>query len=168
MLTTILQILPFLPLLPHALYLSLTLPPTALLPNPSLLPPSTHATLLGAGRTLTAPITRRNTFDFKRLTPGSYLLTFQCRDYTFAPLRVDVSSSPSNNEPDQVAGQEKVEVWQTFWGNEWGNKGEYRGGGSVSTTRAGDEAVMVEVRPERAKEYYSSRTGCEFCPFHAR
>ena len=138
--------------------ITFTIPPTVLLPNPATLPPSTHATLFRLDSTLTAPITRRNTFDFVDVTPGSYLYTVQCRDYTFPPLRVDVIAGVET-------GSEHVDVWQTFWGNEWGNKGEHRGSGTWARGGEGGvgagQAVVVETKPERTKDYYQERQGCE-------
>ena len=60
----------------------------------------------------------------------------------FAPLRVDVSE------------QDAVEIWQTFRGNEWDNKGERIGAGSGSAN------ADVRVVGERA--FYESRGGCMF------
>jgi len=63
---------------------------------------------------------------------------------------------------------ENVEVWQTFWGNEWGNKGARVGAGTMSSRvgmdddETSDEAVVIEIKPERAKEYYAERDGCEY------
>lgn len=48
----------------------------------------------------------------------------------------------------------KIEVWQTFRGNEWDNKGERMGGG------VGD--VRVEARAAGEKGFYEGRGGCEF------
>lgn len=48
----------------------------------------------------------------------------------------------------------KIEVWQTFRGNEWENKGERMGGG------VGD--VRVEARAAGEKGFYEGRGGCEF------
>ncbi len=53
------------------------------------------------------------------------------------PLRVDIA-------PDDV-----VEVWQTFRGNEWDNKGEKKG-------------LPVELQVLGAKQYYQAREGCKF------
>lgn len=79
----------------------------------------------------------------------------QCRDFLFAPLRVDVVSDAEHG-PESKKG--KIDVWQTFWGNEWGNKGERRGGGFW---KEGSERIVVEVRPEGGREYYLQRAGCE-------
>lgn len=145
--------------LTHAAYLTFNLPSSPLLPNPASLPPSTHATLFRHNTTLTAPLTRYNTFDFRAVTPGSYLFTVQCRDLVFAPLRVDVAPAAGIPEVGAGVSSESVEVFQTFWGNEWGNKGERRARG-VSKQGAG--GVVVEVWPERVKDYYQERSGCTY------
>ena len=46
-----------------------------------------------------------------------------------------------------------VEVWQTFRGNEWENKGERVGGG--------EGKVAVDVRVAAEKGFYESRGGCQ-------
>ena len=51
----------------------------------------------------------------------------------------------------------KIEVWQTFRGNEWDNRGERWGGG------VGE--VVVDVRVIGRKEYYESKGGCELSYF---
>ncbi|MCJ1480333.1 hypothetical protein MMC06_000488 [Schaereria dolodes] len=130
-----------LPTLLLAASLQLTIPPSNILPNPSTLPPSTHATLTTSGLVLSAPIQRSNSFSFNNIRPGSYLCDVYSRDYVFAPLRVDVSE------------QDAVEIWQTFRGNEWDNKGERIGAGSGSAN------ADVRVVGERA--FYESRGGLD-------
>ncbi len=119
--------------------LSFIIPPSALIPNPGALPPSTSATLTDLGRTYTAPLQRDNRLTFRNISAGSYLLDVQCRDYVFAPLRVDVSSN------------DKMEAWQTFRGHEWDNNGE------KMTERP------VELKVLGGKEYYDQRSGCKSC-----
>lgn len=119
--------------------LSLIVRSTALLPNPNTLPPSTSATLTDLGRAYTAPLQRDNRFTFRNISAGSYLLDVHCRDYVFAPLRLDVSSD------------DKVEAWQTFRGHEWDNKGE------KSVERP------VELKVLGGKDYYEQRSGCKWC-----
>ena len=48
-----------------------------------------------------------------------------------------------------------VEVWQTFRGNEWDNKGEKYGAG---------KDISLEVVLLGKKEFYESRGGCESFP----
>ena len=117
--------------------LQLVVPSTALISNPSTLPPSTHATLTASNLIYDAPLRRTNNFIFSNVSTGSYLLDVHCRDYVFAPYRVD------------VVGQE-VEVWQTWRGNEWDNKGEMVGKG------------WAEVKVVGRKEFYEGRAGCKF------
>ncbi len=59
-----------------------------------------------------------NSFDFRNVTSGDYLLDIHCHSQVFAPLRVDVEAAVGEG------AAEKVEAWGTFRGNEWGNKGE--------------------------------------------
>ncbi|KAI9718627.1 MAG: hypothetical protein M1828_006635 [Chrysothrix sp. TS-e1954] len=127
--------------------LTLHLPPTDLSPNPSTLPPSTRATLVQRSAKYSALLTRRNTFDFTDISPGSYLLNVQCRDLAFAPLRVDVVGGGDGDELG-----DRISVWQTFLGNAWGNKGEMRG-----ESREG--RLSIEVRPVAVKNYYMERAG---------
>lgn len=129
--------------------------------NPSTLPCSTHATLFKMGTSLTADITRRNTIEFSDLEQGSYLLTVTTRDWTFPPNRVDVNTTSLNGEGHREA---RVDVWQTFWGNEWGNKGEYRGGGAVDLSKQSKKAgevnvISVETKPIGKREFYLERAG---------
>ncbi|KAK1254269.1 hypothetical protein MKX08_008264 [Trichoderma sp. CBMAI-0020] len=81
-------------------------------PNPFLLPPSTHATLSSLHKRFDAPLTAVNTFSFHNVSADSYLLDVHCATDTFQPLRVDVGEDGA------------VKAWETFRGNEWGNKGE--------------------------------------------
>ncbi|OCL10110.1 hypothetical protein AOQ84DRAFT_337946 [Glonium stellatum] len=139
--------------LTSAARLTLTVPSTHLLQNPSLLPPTTHATLQSSGAPYSAPLSRANAFVFSNLTAGNYLATVHCRDFAFEPLRVDITV-----EGDGKGGeQEKVAVWQTFLGNEWDNKGEKRG--------EGPSGVVAEVRPIGAKQYYEVRGGFSVLSF---
>lgn len=143
----------------QAAQLTFTIPTSPLLTNPSTLPPSTRATLYKHNNSLSVPLSRRNTFEFSDVSPGSWLFTVQCRDYAFGPLRVDVETT-IGGDGDAEARREKVEVHQTFWGNEWRNKGERRGG---AVAEPGAQArCIVEVKAERAKDYYMERAGCAY------
>lgn len=88
--------------------------PSALLPNPASLPPSTSLTLTTSGTTKRTLVQRDNKFVFRNVPEGSYLLDVQCPTHHFGPLRVDVDR----------AGE--VKVYMTFRGNEWSNIGEKR------------------------------------------
>ena len=71
----------------------------------------------------------------------------------FVPMRVDVQD-PTSGGSGEKEGKKRVEVWQTFRGNEWGNKGERLGGGE------GNIKVNVGVLTQRS--FYEVRTGCEY------
>jgi ER membrane protein complex subunit 7 len=108
----LLSLLPLLSALVSALDIEGKFAPAALLPNPSVLPASTSLTLTTAGTTRRTLIRKDNTFSFRDVPEGSYLLDVQCQTHLFTPLRVDVDR------------QGEVTVFQTFRGNEWSNKGE--------------------------------------------
>lgn len=139
--------------LASAAKLTISVPPSPpALPNPGALPPSTHATLYGApGTKFSAPLRRDNTLVFENLPAASYLLTIHTRDHVFPPYRVDVTSSAAD-----TAG-EKVEVWQTFRGNEWNNKGPQLG--------HAQHALTIEARPAGIKEFYQQRGGFNILGF---
>ncbi|KAJ9665388.1 hypothetical protein H2201_004465 [Coniosporium apollinis] len=155
------------PTLISAADLILQIHPSQHVPNPSLLPPTTHATLHASGPPATAYLTRANTFEFRNLTAGSYLLNVHCRDVVFEGLRVDVGGDyreGTGGEEEGVVGKmggkeegELVQVWQTFRGNEWDNKGEVRG--------VGRGRVVAEVRAVAGKEYYQERSGFSVLSF---
>jgi hypothetical protein len=122
--------------------------------NPSALSSTTHATLQSTGPPLDAYLTRSNTFNFNNVTAGSYLASVHCRDYAFEPLRIDVSLE----EAVEGSGdwKEVIRAWQTYYGNEWDNKGESRG--------EGGNGLVVEIKPLGEKRYYQERAGCESPP----
>jgi ER membrane protein complex subunit 7 len=127
--------------------LTLRIPPSAALPNPNVLPPSTHATLSALQTFLSAPLSTQNTFIFHNVTTGSYLLDVFCATYAFAPLRVDVSISAQPNEALLVR------AWETYRGNDWDNKGE---------AIAIGEGNVFETRVMGGKAYFMERSKCEF------
>ncbi|PBP17470.1 putative UPF0480 protein [Diplocarpon rosae] len=132
--------------LPLALcsHLRIAIAHNAILQHPSTLPPSTHATLTTLSHTYSAPLTVYNAFDFRNVSSGSYLLEVHCHTHVFAPLRVDVTDGA------------EVQVWGTFRGNEWDNKGE------KVETREVEGRVGVwefEVRAAGKKEYFVERIG---------
>jgi len=133
--------------LASAAKLTINIPPNSpALPNPAVLPASTHATLIGApGVKFSAPLRRDNTFVFESLPESSYLLAIHARDHFFPPYRVDVGHTEGE------AAQEIVHVWQTFRGNEWSNKGPYLG--------SAQGELKVDVRPAAQKEFYQTRGG---------
>ncbi|KAJ9316336.1 hypothetical protein DTO271D3_3349 [Paecilomyces variotii] len=146
--------------------LTITIPPSNLLPNPNVLPASTHATLTtlsespkekGPGtenNILSAPLTTSSTFTFPILSksdsesgPKSYLLDIRSREYVFAPYRVDVASDGT------VIG-----VWETFRGNAWSNRGmemfvaTVGGGGN-----GGIRDVIVPAKVVARRGFYEER-----------
>lgn len=141
----------FLGALVSSTHLSIFVPASHALPNPSTLPPSTSATLTTLGHSYVAPLSIDNNFAFRNVSAGSYLLSVSCATHEFAPLRIDVGAPGPG-------GEAKVEAWGTFRGNEWDNKGEVMPVG-------GENGVNVlEVRVVGGKEYYVPRSGCKFAP----
>lgn len=133
--------------LAHAAKLTVSIPSSSLIANPASLPPSTHAILIGSqGVAHDARLTRSNTLNFKDVTPGSYLLSVYTRDYQFPPFRVDVTLN-------EASTQELVQIWQTFRGNEWNNKGPKFGEGYGEVT--------ISLQPSAKKEFYQQRGGCK-------
>lgn len=114
---------------------TLTIPPSAALANPHLLPPATRATLTTLYTTYAAPLTAANTFVFGNVTAGSYLADVHCATHAFAPLRIDVVVAAAHDAAEAEAAtaaaaatEQKqslvVRAWETFRGNDWNNKGE--------------------------------------------
>jgi ER membrane protein complex subunit 7 len=64
-------------------------------------------------------------------------------------LRVDVSSSGEGKDTE-------VQVWGTFRGNEWANKGE-----EVVVRKVGDGIWVFEVKVGAEREYFLERAGCK-------
>ncbi|KAA8895704.1 hypothetical protein FN846DRAFT_784668 [Sphaerosporella brunnea] len=108
--------------------------PSQQLPNPSVLPADTTITLTTSGAQYYTRLRADNTFVFRNVSEGSYLLDTACSTHHFAPLRVD------------VARDGEVKVAQTFRGNPWSNVGEKKG-------------VPIELQPVKAAEYYVTREG---------
>lgn len=113
-------------------------------PNPFLLPPSTHATLSSLHKRLDAPLTTVNTFNFHNVSADSYLLDVHCATDTFQPLRVDVGEDGA------------VKAWETFRGNEWGNKGE-----EVPVKSEGESRRGFTVKALGGKIFFLERPACE-------
>ncbi|QSZ34530.1 hypothetical protein DSL72_006124 [Monilinia vaccinii-corymbosi] len=141
--------LSLLSLLPSALatHLILTIPATPQL-NPSTLPPSTHATLSTLSHTHTAPLSPSNSFSFRNLTSGSYLLAISSPTHAFIPLRIDIHTASS--EPNSIP----IEAFTTFRANEWSNKGEI-----IPVSKLGDDKYTAEVKVLAEKNYYLERVG---------
>ncbi|KAM7206246.1 ER membrane protein complex subunit 7 [Rhypophila sp. PSN 637] len=125
-----------------AAIVTLRIPASNAIPSPFTLSPSTHATLSTKGRTHTAWLSTSNTFIFRDLAPGSYLVDFYCVTHAFAPLRLDVGSTGS------------VKVWETYRGNDWANKGE-----AIQGT---GEAGVFDIRVLGTKGYFMERAKFNF------
>ena len=119
------------------------IPASHLLADPWRLPPSTHATLTSLRVAASAPLTTTNTLVFHNVSAGSYLVDVHSPTHAFMPIRLDVA-------PDAAAdGQAlRVEAWETYRGNDWGNKGEAI---PLSDGR-------FEVRALGPKGYFSERS----------
>jgi len=131
----------------QAAQLTISIPSSQILDNPSALPPSTHATLLGPdGHLRRALLTRSNTLSFPSLPIGAHLLNIHSRDYTFAPLRVDVSPSTTAEGTAEI-----IEVHQTFRGNEWSNKGQKYG--------SAKSQLVIAIPPIGKRDFYQARGG---------
>ncbi|EAW14676.1 uncharacterized protein ACLA_000870 [Aspergillus clavatus NRRL 1] len=142
--------------------LTITIPPSNLLPNPNTLPAGTHATLISLpspGDTnnansnlphpMTAPLTRSASFVFRNLKsakPESYLLDIRSAGYVFAPYRVDVSADGA------VLG-----VWETYRANPWDNRGaeKFAVDAAAASPAATDVAVDAKVLGQRG--FYEER-----------
>lgn len=143
--------------------LTITIPPSNLLPNPNVLPAGTHATLTSLPSSsqdqatrnalLTAPLTRSATFVFRNLQsstpaqPASYLLDIRSAEYVFAPYRVDVAAD------GKVMG-----VWETFRGNPWDNRGAEKFNAVDAAAR---KDVTVETKLLAKRGFYEQRSSCK-------
>jgi len=137
----------------QAAQLTISIPSSHILENPSALPPSTHATLLGPdGQLRRALLTRSNTLSFPSLPIGAHLLNIHSRDYIFAPLRVDVSPSTTAEGTEEI-----IEVHQTFRGNEWSNKGQKYG--------SAKEKLVIAIPPTGKRDFYMARGGFDLTSF---
>lgn len=144
--------------------LTITIPVSSPLPNPHVLPATTHATLTtlpsgGKDHILFASLTRSATFVFHDLPssssdaqPESYLLDIRSAgDYVFAPYRVDVAADGS------ILG-----IWETFRGNPWDNRGAEKYIVDVAGKKQVD--VVVEAKVLGRKVFYEQRAQCELIP----
>lgn len=144
--------------------LTITIPVSSPLPNPHVLPATSHATLTtlpsgGKDHILSASLTRSATFVFHDLPssnsdaqPESYLLDIRSAgDYVFAPYRVDVAADGS------ILG-----IWETFRGNPWDNRGAEKYIVDVAGKKQVD--VVVEAKVLGRKVFYEQRAQCELVP----
>ncbi|KAK4156692.1 Cys/Met metabolism PLP-dependent enzyme-domain-containing protein [Chaetomidium leptoderma] len=156
---------------PTTTTITLRIPPSPpQLPNPNLLPPSTHATLTSAGTSLSAPLSVANTLVFHNVSAGSYLVDVHCPTHAFVPLRLDVvllaPSTFGSGTSGTGTGAEKkkkkvlggVKVWETFRGNDWGNKGEGVRAEEVGGGVLRGGGVVVDVRVVEGKGYFLERS----------
>lgn len=141
--------------------LTITIPVSSSLPNPHVLPATSHATLTtlpssGKDHILSASLTRSATFVFHDLPssnpdaqPESYLLDIcSAGGYVFAPYRVDVAADGS------ILG-----IWETFRGNPWDNRGAEKYVVGVTGKKQVD--VVVEAKVLGRKVFYEQRAQCE-------
>lgn len=136
--------------------LTITIPPSTHLPNPHVLPATTHATLTtlpssNKDHILTASLTRSSTLVFRNLPSGqpeSYLLDIRSTDYIFVPYRVDVAADGS------ILG-----VWETFRGNPWDNRGAEKYVVDVAGKKQAD--VVIEAKLVSRKDLYEERAACK-------
>lgn len=133
------------------------IPASPALPNPRVLPPSTHATLTSRGAAAAAAyLTPSNTLFFRNVSEGSYLLDVHCGTHAFAPLRIDVLPLVAGDTNGDNKGEEpapsslRVKAWETYRGNDWDNKGE-----------AADKGGKLEVRVLGAKSFFMERSSCK-------
>lgn len=133
-------------------HIRVSVPSSQQLQHPNTLLASTHATLTTLSNAYSAPLRSDNTFDFRNVSSGSYLLDVHCHTHAFAPLRVDVRDVT----PDVVGDDQEVQVWGTFRGNEWSNKGE------VVQAQRGDGIWTFDVKVQGGKDYFIERQGCKF------
>ncbi|EKV13034.1 hypothetical protein PDIG_40580 [Penicillium digitatum PHI26] len=142
--------------------LTITIPVSSPLPNPHVLPATSHATLTtlpcgGKDHILSASLTRSATFMFHDLPssgpesqPESYLLDIRSAgEYVFAPYRVDVAADGS------ILG-----IWETFRGNPWDNRGAEKFILDVAGRKQVD--VVIEAKVLGRKVFYEQRA--QFSP----
>jgi hypothetical protein len=134
-----------------ATHLRVSIPSSQQLQHPNTLPASTHATLTTLSNTYSTPLRSDNTFDFRNVSSGSYLLDAHCHTHAFAPLRVDVHELITT----VVGNDQEVQVWGTFRGNEWSNKGE------VVQAQKEEGIWTFNGRVQGGKDYFIERAGCK-------
>ncbi|KAM3486800.1 hypothetical protein MY8738_000294 [Beauveria namnaoensis] len=122
-------------------------------PAPGTLSPRTHATLTTLGRRLSAPLSAAHSFVFRNVSAGSYLADVHCPTDGFAPLRVDVvGGDGEEEEKEKEKEEEAVQAWETYRGNDWGNKGE-----ALVLKQGSDGTQGFEVRALGRKGYFMER-----------
>ncbi|CAI7659351.1 unnamed protein product [Penicillium pancosmium] len=133
--------------------LTISIPPSTNLPNPHVLPATTHATLTTLPQEdrhdhiLTTSLTRSSTLVFRNIpsgAPESYILEIRSAGFVFAPYRVDVAADGS------ILG-----IWETFRGNPWDNRGAEKYVVDVANKRTTN--VVVEAKVLGRKGFYEER-----------
>ncbi|KAJ5238701.1 hypothetical protein N7468_003320 [Penicillium chermesinum] len=131
--------------------LVISIPASPILPNPQMLPATTHATLTtlpsaGNVHVLTASLSHSSTLVFPELPAQqeSYLLDIRSSEYAFIPYRVDVAADGS------ILG-----VWETFRGNPWDNRGVEKY--VVDDSRQSPDSVVIEARAVGRRGFYEER-----------
>ncbi|KAM3506802.1 hypothetical protein MY10362_002130 [Beauveria mimosiformis] len=119
-------------------------------PAPGTLSPRTHATLTTLGRRLSAPLSAAHSFVFRNVSAGSYLADVHCPTDGFAPLRVDVGEEEEQEKEEEAVVV--VQAWETYRGNDWGNKGE-----ALALKQGSDGTQGFEVRALGRKGYFMER-----------
>lgn len=131
--------------------LRINIPPSTLLPNPNVLPASTHATLTSAsGSELRASIRKGNYLEFSSIpTVGTHLLNIYSKDYTIAPYRIDVALSPTDPSVTEITG-----AFETYRGTQWSDHG-------VALTPGGKpvQSVTISAKVLGRKNFYETRQG---------
>jgi ER membrane protein complex subunit 7 len=164
------SILAFLPLALGAATTTTTtvtfiIPPTNPIPNPYNLPSSTRATLSTLHAIYSAPLSISNTFVFRNVTSGSYLVDVHCATHAFAPLRLDVTARVSGEEgggTEDTGSKLAAWAWETYRGNEWDNKGE------AIPLNEYEEFSAFSVKVLGQKTYFMERTKCRTEAFMIR
>jgi hypothetical protein len=138
-----------LPALTLAAHIRITLGTSQTVPDPSTLPPSTAASLTAPGHSYVAPLDINNAFDFRNVTPGSYLLDITGPSHMFPAVRLDVYPIGYSG-----SAEESVAAWPTMRGGAWEHKGE-----AYEVTQSGKGVWGFEVRAGPQKEYFVERAG---------
>lgn len=147
-LSSLSALLGLLPLAAHSAIVTFRIPISHALPNPHVLPPSTHATLTWPGGVQSAPLSTSGEFVFRNVSSGSHLVDVHCATHAFAAMRLDVGE-----EKGEEGVAPSLGAWVTFRGNDWDNKGE-----ALPAPGNG----VFEVKVLGAKGYFMERSTCEF------
>lgn len=141
--------------------LILRIQPSQLLPNPSILPPSTHATLIANnGTVLRSSLRRDNTIVFPNIvTTGTHLLSIFTKDYTFASYRIDTApSTPSSSDTTITFAA------QVYPGTQWSDTGpsllpRTSNTDQPSSSSSSSDTSTLTITPKllAAKTFYTPR-----------